>query len=299
MGRGRIPRAELAQRAPWHTDISHLIRRHVPELQPAFQDTVKKFAQYNLEDGPEHSAEISRHESRACSQLALDLTLGSDVYLPRRPKPDGSSTFEDDMLSISLSTQAMTLGDMQPPPMQFSFLHPVVSDPYASKEDIPKADTEDPSVIDDPGPKAMMPLGVRLLLQEWESGTDPHEYAYRDPYDDSTATPAPAPRRAAKEPPHNGAPGAKPPPPAPSQRPPPLVTANQPAPPRNPLVASRSHDVIGSRPPAVGSQPANTWGAPPSSQDVPVASTQVLPGPHGGRAAPAKKKPAKKRLGGF
>ncbi len=34
-----------------------------------------------------------------------------------------------------------------------------------------------------------------------------------------------------------------------------------------------------------------------SGSQLPMASTQVLPGPHGGR--PVKKKPVKKRLGGF
>ena len=47
-----------------------------------------------------------------------------------------------------------------------------------------------------------------------------------------------------------------------------------------------------------GSQPTDSWDMQPSSQ-VPFASTQVVPGPYGGRPGAPKKKPAKKRIGGF
>ena len=303
MGQGRIPRAEIVQHSPWHLGISSFIRRHVPEFTSDARELVEKFALLNLEDGPGRTADSFRREYEARSQLAMDLTLASDVYLARRPKANAPSSFDDDMLSISLSTQAMTLGDLEPPPLQFSFLRPALSDTST-----PSQVSSGDKAVDVPCSKALVPRGVRLLLQEWDTGSNPQDYAYSDPYDDDSAASVPAPRRAGKNLVQKTTQGAGPPPPAPSQRPPTLMSAlarappviatsgaaSQPPAPRNALVASRSQDVIETR----NQTTTESWGASPSSQ-VPFASTQVLPGPHGGRVPPIKKKVAKRRLGGF
>lgn len=77
---------------------------------------------------------------------------------------------------------------------------------------------------------------------------------------------------------------------------PPAIAASQPARSQPMFPSSQPperRDVIG------GSQPnAMEWDANTASQ-IPFASTQVLPGPHGGRPSIVKKKTTKKRVGGF
>ena len=307
----QIPRERLVRGAPWHLDASPSIRRHVPEFDARAKKTIENLARYDLADDPRRPTDSYRRETDARSQLALDLSLSADVFSMNRPHADVLTTLEDDMLSISLSTQAMTLGDMEPPPVHFGFLRPIRKTVQSKKD----SDCETETGGENAGTsKLTISRGVRLLLQEWEVGSNPHEYVYRDPYNDLTAVPAVMPRYPAKvatvrEPPEP----AKAPTQIPTQRPPPVassvphapavIAASQPVfPTRRPLVAARSEGDLVRPPlahPITGSQPTDVWVAPPSSQSVPFASTQVLPGPHGGRAPPAKKKPVKKRAGGF
>ncbi len=310
--KGQIPRERLVRGAPWHLDASPSIRRHVPEFDAEPEKTIENLARYDLTNDPQRPADSHRRETEARSQLALDLALAADVFSMNRPCGDASTTLEDDMLSISLSTQAMTLGDMEPPPVQFGFLRPVrKAVQWSGIKNLDEAGSGDETSGTS---KLHTPRGVRLLLQEWDVGSNPHEYVYYDPYDDSPPIPAAAPRHAAKrpaagEPPEQARASTQ----IPTQRPPavatsiphahPVIAASQHTiPTRRPLLAARSEGDLVSPPPAppmVSSQPTDVWPAPPSSQDVPFTSTQVLPGPHGGRAPPAKKRPGKKRVGGF
>ncbi|KAI1794593.1 hypothetical protein LXA43DRAFT_995724 [Ganoderma leucocontextum] len=309
--KGRIPRERLVRSAPWHLDASPSIRRHVLEFDVEPKKTIENLTRYDLAADPRRAADSYRRETEASSQLALDLSLAADVFSMTRPRGETPTTLEDDMLSISLSAQAMTLGDLEPPPVQFGFLRPVRK--VVQSNGIKDPDGETGSGDENEGTsKLNTPRGVRLLLQEWEVGSNPHEYVYRDPYDDSPPTPTAAPRRPAKMP-ATGEPPARVPTQIPTQRPPPVassiphappvIAASQPTlPTRRPLVAARSEGALVPQPPAppmAGSQPTDVRPAPPSSQDVPFASTQVLPGPYGGRAISVKNKPGKKRVGGF
>lgn len=307
-GQDRIPRKELIQRSPWHLNILSFIQRHVPEFEQDPQKTLDNLARYNLADGPERTADSFRRETEARSQLALDLSLATDVFSAHRPGKEATATFDEDMLSISLSTQAMSLAEVEPPPVQFGFLQPIRKADTHKRSQTGEADPP-PKAADANSSKVNMPLGVRLLLQEWDLGTDPNQYVYEDPYDDTPGVPVQARRRAAKEPVRRASPDrTMPPPPAPTHRPPTIASSIPQAPPviaassqpvrRKPLVAARSQDAFVPQSQGVPGQRADAWTAPSSSQE-PVASTQVLPGPHGGRPAVAKKKPAKKRVGGF
>ncbi|KAI0636734.1 hypothetical protein C8Q77DRAFT_1094359 [Trametes polyzona] len=311
LGQGRIPRDQLIRRTPWHLDLSSFIRRTVPEFAEDHQRTLENLARYDLADSPDRTAPSYRRENEARSQLALDLTLASDVFAPKRPGKEAITSLEEDMANISRSTEAMSLGNLEPPPVHFSFLRPVRKAASAAT----KASGEE---VAEPPARMLMPLGVRLLLQEWDVGTDPMQYEYRDPYDE-TAPPIPArvqrPAKAAFSQGTQPATESRPPTQTQTQRPPaiasstpkapPAIAASQPPQPRRPLVAARSQDTFlapTSRPPPSGSQPVEALHGsqtlPPSSQEF-MPSTQVLPGPHGGRPGPVKKKVAKKRLGGF
>ncbi|OSD08614.1 hypothetical protein PYCCODRAFT_1380319 [Trametes coccinea BRFM310] len=305
---GQIPREQLVRSTPWHLDISPLVRRTIPELKRDPQGTLECLTRYDLADGPDRTAASYRRENEARSQVALDLSLACDVLVPKRPGQNPISTFDEDMLNISRSTEAMSLAELEPPPVNFGFLRPIPKEDANGQPIVPE-DSTDPT-------KSVVPLGVRLLLQEWDVGTNPYEYVYRDPYDDTAEPPARTQRpmkpftpaqKEAQSSMEMGVAGQnqmqRPPAIASSTpRAPPAIAASQPVVPRKPLVAARSHDVL--VPPSSprvlpsGTQKGRSTPFPPPSQDL-MASTQVLPGPHGGRPAPAKKKPVKKRLGGF
>ncbi|KAI0819525.1 hypothetical protein BC628DRAFT_1402047 [Trametes gibbosa] len=305
---GRIPRHRLIELAPWHFEVPSIIRRSAPGFEDDLQNTLENLSHYDLPDGSSRTAPSFRRGSEARSQLALDLSLSSDVFAPKRPGKD-TTNLDEDVISISRSTQAMSLGDFEPAPVFFSFLRPInKTDRRSTGED----------TADEPSAKPTMPSGVRLLLQEWEVGTDPWQYEYRDAYDESGPPPAARVQRSGKTAiPHEAQleKELRPATQTLSQRPPaamrsiprapPTVAVSQPpqVQPRRPLVAARSLESFATptlRPPPSGSQPqpTETWSAPESSQEI-VTSTQVLPGVHGGRPVLAKKKTAKKRLGGF
>ncbi|KAI9057898.1 hypothetical protein FKP32DRAFT_1597859 [Trametes sanguinea] len=305
---GQIPRGQLVRNTPWHLDISPIIRRTISELRDDPQGTLDSLSRYDLADGPNRTAASYRRENEARSQVALDLSLACDVFVPKRPGKNVASTFDEDMFNISRSTEAMSLAELEPPPVNFGFLRPIPKDD-ANGQLILAGDQADPAT-------PVVPLGVRLLLQEWDVGADPYQYVYRDPYDDTvepsarTQRPMKASPPAQKEAQPSKEMGVtaqtqmqRPPAIASSNpRAPPAIAASQPLVPRRPLAAARSHDVlVPPSPPRVmpsGTQPSKSTPLPPPSQDF-MASTQVLPGPHGGQPAPAKKKPVKKRLGGF
>ncbi|KAF7353074.1 hypothetical protein MVEN_01275400 [Mycena venus] len=121
----------------------------------------------------------------------------------------------------------------------------------------------------------MVPTGVRLLLKDWDLGTNPRDFVYRDPYDGEPDEPSPTPIR--KKQTMAELLRVRPAGDAPSQRPPPVVTSTL----ANTFDGRRrfaSQDPVSRHwqaPPMLGSQPiASLEGI---SQDVVMASTQVLP----------------------
>ena len=128
LSQGHVPHAQLVRNTPWHVDISAFVRRIVPELEGSTQSTLEKLSRYDLSDDSGRTAASFRRENEARSQLALDLSLACDVYAHKRPGKDTTNKFEEDLLNISRSTEAMSLGDRDPSPMQFSFLRPLVKD---------------------------------------------------------------------------------------------------------------------------------------------------------------------------
>lgn len=287
---GRIPRDKLAKHAPWHHNWAPSLRPFLPDMSETPQDMQERLSRYDLLADDFRTGPSLRLETEAREQLTLDLALSSDVYAPHPIKQAEPSDFIDDAFeTMSRATEAMSIGIPEPPAVRFSFLRPELQDHYdRTKEDEAR--------------KMDCPLGVRLLLNEWEIGADPRAYAYRDPYD--SAEPLAAPPRAGRSQRMEKGPAAeaKPQP----ARMPPVIAIAPAAPP--PIAASQS---VRPRPPAqsqdtgvlqMGSQPTQLHTSLPSfsqSQGMMLPSTQVLPGPFGGRPAPAKKKPAKKRMGGF
>jgi hypothetical protein len=291
----RIPTREVAKHAAWHRKIQSIIHGFVPELSNAPEDTYEYLKAHNLQMNEFRTGPSIRREGEACEQLTLDLSTSADVYSPHiiKRNPDFSGPSEDDAFeTMSRATEAMSIGIPEPPAVNFGFLRPVFG----------KEDDHNGGSKEYLQGKANQPLGVRLLLKDWEVGTDPKSYTYYDPYD--------IPEANARRPIHNFQSfpmGPRFTQQTQSQKAPPVIaTALSMGPP--PIISSRVTSgsqrqpqealVIAKDSARTGSQLGLLNMDDSQSQDIPMASTQVLPGPFGGRPA-VKKKPTKKRLGGF
>ncbi|KAJ7781591.1 hypothetical protein B0H16DRAFT_1498983 [Mycena metata] len=272
VSQGRVSADSLKKHAPWNHDLTDTLAKFDPDMSPDIRTITERLRRCDLRADEDRSAPSLRRESEAREQLALDLTLARHIYSPHPFSAKGDAT------ELETMTMTLSLND-GPSPVRFGYLRPIAST-TASDED---------------EEKDMIPLGVRLLLKDWDVGTDPRDFAYRDPYGDASEEPAPAPVRR-KEP---AADALKERPTADAQRPP-LVIA-----------ATSIHQFDGGRgflsqdpnlqhraPQISGSQPLSTNARLEGiSQDF-MSSTQILPGAYGGRPA-IKKKVTKKRLGGF
>jgi hypothetical protein len=290
---GRVPLDVVVKGAPWHLDISSQIRKFCPEFSSDVKEMFDKLD--DLRDPLPGLVSDQRVRAGIASsqQVAIDLCLSSDVY-SSRPFAGGSSshaTLEDDIESMSLATGALSLTNAEPPSYTYGYLRPLFD---ADRIATPSHFGERRSHARDWGESS----GTRLLLSEWTLNEEPEDYKYIDPYNGNVAyTPWRSPE---ENKPGNGIARPKP---APSQdhqaRPPVLATA-RPQPP--PIVAARPQSQPSVAPtqlaPGPASQPMAKASTGTNSQSL-LPSTQVMPGPHGGRPGAPKKKPAKKRVGGF
>jgi len=254
-----------AIKAPWHRSIALTLSR----LDNEFQVDPKKWAEYlqqfDLRDASTMSDQAYRYQSTARKQLELDLALSTDIFSETISKPNNGDQ------ALEVMTEALSLS-AEPPPVGFGYLRPLEKQ-YKSEEGKVAEVLETPDI----------PMGVRLLLKHWGSGS-PESYLYQDPYDNLESTG-----------------GINSPSVAPSfqdfvaRRPPPVLASKQanvtilP----NPSQVSQSQEAPPRHDLAFGNTPFSTQPNFAASQDL--VSTQVLPGPYGGR--PSVKK--KKRLEGF
>lgn len=283
------------------------------------QELAESLHSYDLIKNNDRTALSLRRENSAREQLAVDLVLSRDVYSPSAfvpPREVGND--------LETMTEALSLGGHdadEPPEVEFGYLRPVMKaknkDHYDRNSGYEGGDAEEQSESDGAG-KVSLPMGVRLLLKDWEVGTKVKDHVFQDPYNTTgEAAPRPTAHPAlAKFRLMSTAPTSQP---IRSQRPPPILpsqlvaggpgSASQPPFKRPPMTVQSQDTFI--RPNTLfntRTQQPPGMGLPQQSQ-VPqdfsqqsqqfMASTQILPGPHGGRPSVPKKKSAKKRLGGF
>ncbi|GAA5965219.1 hypothetical protein JCM3765_006359 [Sporobolomyces pararoseus] len=116
--------------------------------------------------------------SLACDRLASDLSLSSQILLPRPVEPDEPT---DTPNQPQPATE-------EPPALHLSYLRPIVSDSL-NDEDSDGNDSNGPSSFNrfsQRGRKKKPTLngrGTRLLLSEWHIGSDPRSYAWSNPYE--------------------------------------------------------------------------------------------------------------------
>ena len=299
---GRIPRDKLKRRAAWHLDLTPTLQHLIPDMCYDPQEIVKSVEQLDLISEEDRPPKCLRTESEAREQLALDLVLSADVFSQRPVQKTSTTTTDDPLEVMSRATEAMSLGDSEPPVVQFGFLQPVAArcgDLDATLRDgMQVVQTEDEvGDVEDSEP-LVDPLGIRLLLSEWAIGSHPQDYVYEDPYGvcevhyrkrllptTLQVTAGSALQNIVSQGPPTVAPTASP------------VLSTRLLPSNGPRSQPSSQPQM-LPPPTFGSQLAQMdWESTRGSQTL-LPSTQVLPGPHGGRFSIAKKH-AKKRVGGF
>ncbi|KAI9458490.1 RNA polymerase I-specific transcription-initiation factor-domain-containing protein [Russula earlei] len=253
---GRVPREILMKGAGWYFNLVPVLERFVPDISGEAQLIVEKLGQYDLALDDYRSGSSLRRESEAREQLAVDLVLSTDVY--------SAQPFAEAEATMSRATEAMTLsGETGQPSVRFGYLNPVL---------------------------AMDNSKALALPQGWDTGTDPDQYAYHDPYDDQrpVAIPRTHSRKRGDRDDAQGAMTQQ------SAKVPPCVIAHS-------RVAATA--VISSSQPMTRRLDGSDWAEPDGHSDSyrPVASTQVVPGPFGARLPIGRKGVAsgKKRVGGF
>ncbi|KJA27112.1 hypothetical protein HYPSUDRAFT_987630 [Hypholoma sublateritium FD-334 SS-4] len=232
---------------------------------------------FNLSNGEEISKQIRQYEEDASQQLILDLALSFDVLSQESPSKPGELDH-----ALEVMTEALSLGD-EPPPVEFGFLKPF--DKTASVDD---GNSDSPRGLD-------IPIGVRLLLQGWDT-SDPETFVYHDSYNAANdAVPIKIKKSHSQS--QSQVPVMN------SQRPPVVLPSN--------VVGFSQLDILRKVAPKVQAHSQTAFAPLFELPDSTIAqsqvnesqeymtSTQILPGPYGGRPTNVKKKAVKKRLGGF
>ncbi|KZV97386.1 hypothetical protein EXIGLDRAFT_747149 [Exidia glandulosa HHB12029] len=295
-----IPGAFMAQRGgvAWHWDMTPTLTA----LDPHFRDTGSGY--YTLREGSVN-AKAQRRIREDAQQLELDRALAGYVYSTRPFKKQDEEKGEGGGEAVEAGMSRLRLGKSPPPPpppVRFGYLRPCISARFdvgkgkgkekqqpqrrvstrsMKKDQTQEKEPEKETKRGRDRDRDVIPLGIRLLLSEWTVGTDPNAYTFRDPYGDGDDAddletdhedePLPPPKRTT---------GKRQPTPTPTM-PPVILTAS---------TLRRE-----------GSLPLMTTGMSMGfgSQSQGLGpSTQVVPGPFGGRPQVAKK-PVKKRMGGF
>uniref|UniRef100_A0A8H7Y4I7 Uncharacterized protein n=1 Tax=Psilocybe cubensis TaxID=181762 RepID=A0A8H7Y4I7_PSICU len=264
---GRLS-AELV-RSPWHRSISSVLRHLDPSFPSGPLQSMEYLQSFQPLDNACYSNKAREYAQDSCEQLTVDLALGSDIYF------DDTIFNKAEAGVLEVMTQALSI-DGGPPPIRFGYLTPVEKNRsyYAGESQISEG--------------LRLPLGVRLLLNDWDSG-NPDDYIYKNPYAAAFLETKQLNQPATLEPTSSL--------PVKLQRPPQIMASNtvSAAPPeihKKLTLKSLSQDPY---PPSINEFKNSQASTPPQGL---ATSTQIMPGPHGGRPAP-KKKPPKKRLGGF
>jgi hypothetical protein len=265
----------------WHFNLEPVLQRFIPDISGDVQSIAERLCQYDLVLDDYRSGSSLRRESEAREQLAVDLVLSTDVYSAQSfAKGETEETEDDELETMSRAAEAMTLLERELPSSHFGYLSPIPAPDHPIQ----------PKAAENASTSVALPPGVRLLLDEWDIGADPGQYAYHDPYDDD--------QRPVTIQGHGIRDGSQATPSLLVVAPPVVVTHTRTAPTAG---TASSSQPISSHPAGRSLGITDMTGPDMHTDSYPtMASTQVLPGRFGGRL-PAGKKGAtgKKRVGGF
>ncbi|KIK57712.1 hypothetical protein GYMLUDRAFT_203313 [Collybiopsis luxurians FD-317 M1] len=262
LSQGHLPIEDLEKGASWHLNIAPILGHFDNSTVGDVRTVTERLRSFALAPNSNIPVQALRRQEKDQEQLALDLALSKDIFSPV-PFSPASQLPEGDDKEVSGF------------PVHFHYLQPTPRRNYYLKEG-----EED----------VAFPFGVQSLLNDWAFGSDPEKYVFKDPYGVSAELKT-------ENRPQRGRRGERLPseatPPPPSSLPQPTQLP--------PLIAAFSTTQPALLPPHVlGVESQMMQPEEVESQGL-MTSTQVLPGPFGGRpAAAAKKKSApKKRMGGF
>lgn len=281
----RVPRDILMKRAAWYVNLVPVLQRFVPDISEDVLSTAERLRRYDLVVDDDRSGSSLRRESEAREQLAVDLVLSTDVFSAQTfAKAEAKMAEDDEFETMSRAAEAMTLSETELPSVHFGYLNPISTVDHHNSPNIQST-------------SPVLPLGVRLLLSEWDTGTDPDQYSYHDPYDDQqpVATSLIPNAPAWKHGDHDGAQTTQSQPIAMAA--PPVVVHSRAAP---TTMISSSQPILGRL--EGRSLDATDYVGPDLHLDAyaRIASSQVVPGPFGGRLPTGKKKASRKKTaGGF
>lgn len=276
---GRIPFSSLVATSQWHTDLAVLPSHMIPDVTKSTHKLVRELnADATTKANSPHGV---RRVIITPQNLAVDLALSRHVYTSHSFANGTSGGHKQDCSDeqLAMATKEMSLSIPEPSPVQFGFLRPLKKTHYKDEE---KMHGEDVALN--------LSLGVRSLLSEWKTGTNPLKYIYKDHYNDDVSSIPTAEennRRNRRS--------------LVSQLPsiPPIITASRPPLPLH----SRSAGYTAMGVPRFAASQGDFLENQLSSQEFLGPSTQPLPGPFGGgnktSAAARKNKVEKKRMGGF
>ncbi|THH10775.1 hypothetical protein EW145_g1080 [Phellinidium pouzarii] len=304
--RGCIPADDVAKEAAWHMNIQETLSKISPDLFKATPVSVsaEELDPYHV-SRDEVLPEADRRELEAREQLALDLTLAADIYsatafrptVPTETSPnDRADDSQEAAALLTQATEKLSLTQREPPEILFAYHRPVIKDgkKYYKEHSAASASQEQDAQAADEGQGIKMPLGVRLLLSDWNIGDDPYKYEYVDPYDlDGSGVVSQPSRTQSRTRRFSPIQWNGPAMPTQSQVPPVIFSAKS-------HVSTQLH-VLTQRTAKARTQThgfSQTETEPEFSQPV-MANTQILPGPFGNRQATGKKKHTKKRMGGI
>ena len=273
---GNVPTQDLASRAPWCYNILDTVRRLPYEISsdwPTFHERLKK---RELKPDEEKSSVTFGRESEAQEHVVVDLALSCDVFSPQPIKNPHSTDTEP--CATPGETPRGSFSE-EPPEVQFGYFHPdrQIGANHMGRETSVSLSGENTTTSS--------PLGVRLLLAEWDIGADVENYVYIDPYDTTESVGVPVPPRRKQG---RSTIPTVPQTVVPKQRPPTVVAAAATQPDWKLFCTENSN-----------SQKITPNPNSDNFSQGLMPSTQVLPGPYGGRPGAGKKKPIKKRIGGF
>ncbi|KAF8163387.1 hypothetical protein B0H34DRAFT_695282 [Crassisporium funariophilum] len=282
LGQGRLAARHV--KAPWHCSITPVLAHLDRDFQQGPEKLTERLQKYDLSVGNPPNDQARRFESTARQQLELDLALSTDIFT------EVAVMKRDDVdQALEVMTEALCLGD-EPPNLDFGYLRPV-----EKKYGVDDDERRQTSTLEAPD----IPMGVRLLLSSWDA-RDSEQYVYEDPYSEMDNTEAikrlKSPDLASQRPGF-----------ATQTQRPPQVVASKPAQSTPDIMPhllrvtrppAFTQEAVYSEDPSFGSSRFAAKLELVKSSQEPQVSTQVLPGPHGGRPH-VKKKPLKKRIGGF
>ncbi|KAJ7581235.1 hypothetical protein C8J56DRAFT_1057231 [Mycena floridula] len=256
LDQGRISAVAMGKDAGWHCNLRPMLAQLECNVADDINGVTEALRDFDLLPDSECSPQSLHREKESREQLALDLTLAADVF---SAQPFTKTTTMDNN-ALETMTESLSLNS-EPPPLEFHYFR------------LPGRGEEAPETY---------PFGVRLLLNDWEVGTDPEDFIYQDPYRPQQAVVAG--QRATRTMPVIAF----------SQ--PPMVVAAAPAVLPSIIESRRISNIGVSQPPMPlpSTQPLD-FDSQESSMPM-MANSQILPGAFGGRPSVSKKK---KRVGGF